>query len=286
MTKKLQLVTLFLVMKNRLIFVLLVSGLLLSAGKVVAQNRIEMGDNKAVVEIIRQEEREEIRQEAGATTETGEKAREEVREEIRMEEGEGLKETRVESVKQVRQERQETRENIERIREENRGLIEQRRLTLKEQLGVLQDQRKAPIVERIYDNLNRLNDQIVTQLLAKIDQIEEVLERVKSRTDKAQEAGLDVGGVREAIAVAEEAIEKARTTAETQAGEIYEIIISDEANLRTDIKPVRDQLRSDLEALRQQVVLAREAVREAITALAQVHGIEGLEISPSVGETE
>ena len=57
-------------------------------------------------------------------------------------------------------------------------------------------------------------------------------------------------------------------------------------NLRTDVKPVRDQLQSDLEALRQQVVLAREAVREAITTLAQVRGIEGLEISPSAGETE
>ena len=273
-------------MKKRLIFVLLTAGLLLSAGKVVAQNKTEAGDNKAVVETIRREEREEARQEAGTTAETGEKAREEVREEIRMEEGESLKETRVESVKQVRQERQETRENIERIREENRGLIEQRRLALKEQLRLLEDQRKAPIVERIYDNLNRLNDQIVTQLLAKIDQIEEVLERVKSRTDKAQEAGLGVGGVREAIVVAEEAIEKTRTTAETQAGKIYEITISNEANLRTDIKPVRDQLQSDLEALRQQVVLAREAVREAITTLAQVRGIESLEISPSAGETE
>ena len=273
-------------MKKRLIFVLLVSGLLLGAGRVVAQNKTGAGDNKAVVETIRQEEREEIRQEAGVTAETGEKAREEVREEIRMEGGEGLKETRVELVKQVRQERQETRENIERIREENRGLIEQRRVALKEQLRLLEDQRKAPIVERIYDNLNRLNDQIVTQLLAKIDQIEEVLERVKSRADKAQEAGLDVGGVREAIVVAEEVIEKTRTTAETQAGKIYEITISDEANLRTDIKPVRDQLQSDLEALRQQVVLAREVVREAITALAQVRGIESLEISPSTGETE
>lgn len=265
---------------------MLVSVLLLSAGRVVAQNKTEAGDNKAVVETIRQEEREEIRQEAGATVETGEKTREEAREEIRMEERENLKEARVESVRQVRQTRQETRENIERIREENRGLIEQRKLTLKEQLGVLQDQRKAPIVERIYDNLNRLNDQIVTQLLAKIDQIEEVLERVKSRTDKAQEAGLDVSGVREAIVVAEEAIENARAAAETQAGNVYEITIGDEASLRTDIKPVRDQLQSDLEALRQKVVLAREAVREAVTALAQVRGIEGLEISPSAEETE
>jgi len=273
-------------MKNRLIFVLLAAGLLLSAGRVVAQNKEEAGDNKAVIETIRQEEREEIRQEVGVTAETGEKTREEVREEIRIEEGESLKETRVESLKQARKTRQETRGNIERIREENKSLIEQKRLTLKEQLGVLQDQRKAPIVERIYDNLNRLNDQIVTQLLAKIDQIEEVLERVKSRTDRAQEAGLDVNGVREAIAIAEEAIKKTRITAETQAGKIYEIVISDEANLRTDVKPERDQLRSDLEALRQQVVLAREAVREAITALAQVPGIESLEISPSAGETE
>ena len=76
-------------MKKRLIFVLLVSGLLLSAGKVVAQNKTGAGDNKAVVETIRQEEREEIRQEVGVTAETGEKAREEAREEIRMEEGEG-----------------------------------------------------------------------------------------------------------------------------------------------------------------------------------------------------
>jgi len=273
-------------MKNRLIFVLLATGLLLSAGKVVAQNKIEAGDNKAAVETIRQEEREEIRQEVGTAVETGEKTREEAREEIRMEERENLKEARVESVRQVRQTRQETRENIERIREENRGLIEQRRLALKEQLGLLQNEEKAEIVERIYDNLNRLNDQIVTRLLVKIDQIEEVLERVKSRTDKAQEAGLDVSGVREAIVVAEEAIENARAAAETQAGNVYEITIGDEASLRTDIKPVRDRLQSDLEALRQKVVLAREAVREAITTLAQVRGIEGLEISPSAGKTE
>jgi hypothetical protein len=273
-------------MKNRLIFVLLATGLLLSAGKVVAQNKIEAGDNKAAVETIRQEEREEIRQEVGTAVETGEKTREEAREGVRMEEGESLKEIRVESLKQVRQTRQETRENIERIREENRGLIEQRRLALKEQLGLLQNEEKAEIVERIYDNLNRLNDQIVTRLLVKIDQIEEVLERVKSRTDKVQEAGLDVSGVREAIVVAEEAIENARAAAETQAGNVYEITIGDEASLRTDIKPVRDQLQSDLEALRQKVVLAREAVREAITTLAQVRGIEGLEISPSAGKTE
>ena len=161
-------------MKKRLIFVLLTAGLLLSAGKVVAQNKTEAGDNKAVVETIRREEREESRQEAGTTAETGEKTREEVREKIRMEERENLKETRVESLRQVRQTRQETWENIERIREENRSLVEQNKLVLKEQLGLLKDQRKAPIVERIYGNLNRLNDQIVTRLLVKIDQIEEV----------------------------------------------------------------------------------------------------------------
>lgn len=273
-------------MKKRLIFVLLAAGLLLSAGKVAAQNKTEVGDNKAAVETRRQEEREEVRQEVGVTAEMGEKTREEVREEIRMAEGESLKEIRVESLKQVRKTRQETRENIERIREENKSLIEQRRLALKEQLGLLQNEEKAEIVERIYDNLNRLNDQIVTRLLVKIDQIEEVLERVKSRTDKAQEEGLDVSGVREAIVVAEEAIENARTAAETQAGNVYEITIGDEASLRTDIKPVRDQLQSDLEALRQKVVLAREAVRKAVNALAQIRGIESLEISPSAEETE
>ena len=56
--------------------------------------------------------------------------------------------------------------------------------------------------------------------------------------------------------------------------------------MRTDIKPVRDQLQNDLEALRQEVIGAREAVRKAVTALAQVRGIEGLEISTSAGETE
>ena len=47
-------------MKNRLIFVLLAVGLFLSVGRVVAQNKIEAGDNKAVVETIRQEERGQV----------------------------------------------------------------------------------------------------------------------------------------------------------------------------------------------------------------------------------
>ena len=153
-------------------------------------------------------------------------------------------------------------------------------------MGLLQDQKKAQTVERIYGNLNWLNDQIVTRLLAKIDQIEEVLERVKSRTDKAEESGLEVKLVREKIALAQEAIKDARESTQRQAEKVYEITISDEATLRTDIKPVRDQLQNDLEALRQEVIGAREAVRKAVNALAQVRGIESLDISPTPRKTE
>lgn len=276
-------------MKNRLILTVAAAGLFLGMSQVAAQDETGAGNNQVGVETVRQEVREEVRQEAGLSGEIGEKnrqeAREEAREEIR-ESGENLKEVRVESLRQVRQTRQEIWENIERIREENRGLVEQNRLALKEQLGLLQDKNKAQTVERIYDNLNRLNDQIVTRLLAKIDQIEEVLERVKSRTDRAEEGGLEVKLVREEIALAEEAITNARQSAKEQAEKIYEITISNEANLRTDIKPVRDQLRNGLEALRQEVIGAREAVRKAVNALAQVRGIESLEVSPTLRETE
>ena len=74
----------------------------------------------------------------------------------------------------------------------------------------------------------------------------------------------------EAIEDAEAAIEVARAAVDAQAGETYEVEITDETRLRAEVGKARKELHDDLKAVFDLVKAAREAVREAATTLAQI----------------
>lgn len=199
-------------------------------------------------------------------------ARERVREEIRV---------RKEELKSdIKEMRNEFRINVQERRTELKDLIQEKREALKEQLQKVKDERKKAAVERIDANLDKLNERITTHLSNMLDKLENVLERVASRADKAEEKGLNVSSVRTAVTGALSAIEAARVAVAAQAGKTYTITISSEDNLRVDVGKARQALHSDLVKVRETVKAAHEAVRQAAVILARVPRVNEAETLP------
>ena len=114
---------------------------------------------------------------------------------------------------------------------------------------------------------------------AALVKIENALNRIASRADKAATNGVNVESVRGAILAAQTAIAAARSGVEAQAGAVYEINFTDESDLRASVQAVRDQFKRDVEAVRTLVKNAHEAVRQAATALAQIPRVNEFEVA-------
>lgn len=219
-----------------------------SAQRSVSQTRTEAREARQGAREIRQEARE-LRREA--KEELLGNAREKIREARRIK-------------------REEFRSRVGEMREEARNRIENHREKLQERLkNRVKDERKKEAVERINDSMVRLNDRMVGHFSDILDQIERVLERIGERADRAEERGVDVFAVRTAIDEAYEAISKARGQVEVRAGKVYEVNITTEDNLRTDVGKARRALHDDLVQVRDLVKVARDAVREAAVVLGQ-----------------
>lgn len=186
---------------------------------------------------------------------------------------------RTEVKSQIKEKRGEVRNTIEAKRTEVKATVERKRTELRDRLSAVRDERKRAVVERLYDNLNALNKRMVDSFLSKLEHIEDILDRVQSRADKAEANGLDVSSAETAIAAATQSIERARLVLQEQAGKSYAIEVTDEATLREKVQTVKEQLRADLAAARDAVKAAMEAVREAAVALAQIPRVNEVEVS-------
>ncbi|OGZ34899.1 MAG: hypothetical protein A2174_00310 [Candidatus Portnoybacteria bacterium RBG_13_41_18] len=163
-------------------------------------------------------------------------------------------------------------------REEIKSQIEANKEQLKEKLKFLKDERKKQIIERINDQLAKLNDLMVDHFLAVLARLEKVLNNVGSRADKAEAAGKDVAVVRAAITNAQQLINTSRETVKAQAGKIYNVAISgEEAKLKPEVGEARQALHADLVAVRKTVQAARDAVHNVATTLAQIPKVDDLE---------
>ena len=170
-------------------------------------------------------------------------------------------------------------------RAEVKTKIEEHKSLLRERLQEIKDTRKQEAVERIDTQLNTINEKLTTMMASFVDQIERVLDGVESRADKAEANGKDVTEVRAKIAAADSAIADARIAIKAQAGKTYDMNITTEASLRTDVQSTRNQLKNDLEAVRATIKKAHEAVRAAIKSLAQIPGINVIVTASSSAST-
>ncbi|MDP2664386.1 MAG: hypothetical protein Q8O97_00225 [bacterium] len=197
---------------------------------------------------------------------------------LRKEAVDQFKAKREEAKVQLKAKTEELKANVKTKREEVKSRIEAKKVELKEKLKAVRDEKKKQIVERVYNSVNELNERMTDHLTKTLNQIQEVLDRVESRADKAEANDLDVASVRTAITAAESAIASSRSAVEAQAGKTYSFTVTTEEKLRSDVGTARQALHTDLVAVRETVKAARDAVKSAAVVLGQVPKVDEAEV--------
>lgn len=192
-----------------------------------------------------------------------------------------LEAKRAEVKQQIETRREEFKANVEAKREEMKQQAETKKEELKQKLQVVKDERKKQIVERLDTKVQELNQKRLDHFGNVLEKIEGVLEKIVSRTDKAEANGRDVSAVRTAIENVKTAVAAARDAIAAQAGKTYSITVTTEANLKTDVGSVRQQLVNDLKAVQYKVQAARQAAVAAAQALARIPRVDEAEVEPT-----
>ena len=234
--------------------------------------RQQIKDNREQLRDVRKETQQQIKDTRQEVKDTKQGARQAALEQI--------KQRRDELKSKINNVASSTKAAIAQKREALKTKIDERKAQLKEGLKLLKDERKKKIVERIDEQLRKLNERMTDHFLDVLTKLEKVLANISSRADKAAEAGKDVTAVRAAVTSAQAAIDAARATVQTQAGKLYNVTISgQEPKLKAEVGKARQTLHNDLAAVRKIVQVAREAVHTAATTLAQIPKIDDDSVS-------
>lgn len=190
---------------------------------------------------------------------------------------------------ELRKEMQVRREEFKKVmevnREETKKKIEENRAQLQVKLQNIKDEKKKTAVQTIDKRLEEINASRMDHFSNTLNQMEKVLENVKSRATKGEVAGKDITPVKADIVAAEAAIAAARTTIVAQSAKTYALVIGQEGTLRTDVGKTRQLLATDLKAVQDKVFAAREAIRKAATDLAKIPGINTVDVAPTATTT-
>jgi len=198
--------------------------------------------------------------------------------------------TRLEELrKQADQRAQKANEQIQKHRDEAQAKIKDRRDDLREKIGRIKDEKKQEAASKIANQMEHINQVWTNHFVNVLDRLDAVLQKIKSRTEKAVANGTDVSSVNTAIAGAETAIASARTAVAAQAQKTYVVdmtsVTQDTSTtagqnslmgeLRKKFKDLRDQLFGDLTALRDGAMKdARTAVHDVLKTLSQLPNVD------------
>lgn len=185
---------------------------------------------------------------------------------------------------EARMRAQEAREKIETLREQAQNRVQAIRENVKQRISQIRDQRKRAAAEKINNQFDRINTVWTDHFTNVLDRLDAILQKVKSRTQKAEDNGQDVSVVNTTIQNAESKIVTARSAVTAQAQKTYLVDVSavasnDQNNLvsqfREEFKAMRDQLFNDLTLLRDGAMKdARSAVQNALQILSQVPNVD------------
>lgn len=195
---------------------------------------------------------------------------------------EKFQEKRAQMKESTKQKREEFKKTIEAKRETLKGGTKAKGEDLKKRLTGVKDEKKRQSIEKIDQRLGALNEKMLNHFSAILEKLEEVLEKISSRADKAEAHGMNVSPVRDSINEARTEIAAARTAIVGQTGKTYTIVISTATTttsggtLKSDVGKARQALHADLVKVREKVFAAREAVKKAAVALAQIPKVDEL----------
>lgn len=141
-----------------------------------------------------------------------------------------------------------------------------------DKVQTIKDDSKKTTVSDIQAKLTQINTKRTDAMTAQLNKMIDLLQRIISKGTDLKNAGKDTSSLDSAIAAAQSAITAAQTAVTNQAGSQYVITITNEQNLKNDVKTTFTSFESDLKATYQLVVNARTSLSSAIRALATLSG--------------
>lgn len=140
-----------------------------------------------------------------------------------------------------------------------------REAALKAKLQLFKDKIKAQRVQRISDNLNKINKLRTDQMTKHLEVLSTILTKLQTRVNDATASG-SLSQVNQLISTAQGAIDTAKAGVDAQSQKDYTITVSSESTVKTDAMTQKDALQQDLNSTHDLVVAARKAVYDAIIA--------------------
>lgn len=176
---------------------------------------------------------------------------------------------RIESIKQ----------EFEAKREEAKASFETQKEVLKEKISAIKDQKKQETVSRLNENINELNKKKTEEFSKVVARLEGIWASIQNKATRAAANGAEVGFISEAQSQVDSLFSAAKDSLNQQTGKSYELNITTEDNLKTDIGQVRQTLESDLKAVREKIGAIKDMLYREANQLNQVS-------APSVETTQ
>ncbi|MDP1706334.1 MAG: hypothetical protein Q8L36_00760 [bacterium] len=167
---------------------------------------------------------------------------------------------RIESIKQ----------EFEAKREEAKTSFETKREALKEKLSIIKDEKKQEVVSRLNENINELNKKKTEEFSKVVAKLEGIWASIQKRASQVAQNGVEVGFISDTQIQINSLFSAAKDSLNQQAGKSYELNITTENNLKTDIGQVRQTLESDLKAVREKMGAIKELLYKTAIQLNQV----------------
>lgn len=179
-------------------------------------------------------------------------------------------------------------QNLEKIREQTQIKVQATHEKIQQKMAEIRDKQKQKLAEQVVNQLERLNKVWTDHFTNVLNHLDAVLQKIKTRVDKASANSQDVSAVNAAVVAAETAISNSRAAIEVQAKKTYTVdltaVNSDIAttttasgqnqlmiNLRAQFKTLRDQLMKDLFGLRDGLMKdSRLAVQTSLQLLSKI----------------
>lgn len=155
----------------------------------------------------------------------------------------------------------QNKEQIAKKIENRQEIIASKAAQLKLKIQAFKDQRKAERVQRISDNLNKINTNRTEQMSKNLEIMTDILNKLGSSGGQTSSASA--------------AITNAKTAVTVQAQKDYTIQVTTEAKAKIDAKATYDQLATDLQTTRKLVIAAKQSLMEAIQAARPLEGPNG-----------
>ena len=148
--------------------------------------------------------------------------------------------------------------------EDRKEKMASREAALKAKLQSFRDKKKAEIVERIDQNLDKINKHKTEMMMTNLNRMSDLLTRIESNMN-SQSEGKDITKAKESIEKAKIAIANAKVAVTTQSEKDYTVTVTSESKVKTDAQTVRETLKNDLKLVHDLIVEARKALSEAIS---------------------